>query len=191
METTKKCFICGEEKPLGEFYAHPQMADGHLNKCKECTRAYVARHAAESPKAILETRMRMNAKNPTQYSAHKVVEAALAAGEIVKPDHCMGCGRPGSETRIGSHHHDYAKPLDVIWVCAKCHRGLDANRREREGKKPYGNARGVILVYDGHDVCSFDTISDAARSVGRRPSSISRCLSGKSKKSAGMEWRYA
>jgi hypothetical protein len=32
----KKCIRCDNIKELNDFYAHSQMRDGHLNKCKEC-----------------------------------------------------------------------------------------------------------------------------------------------------------
>ena len=44
MTQEKKCFICKEVKPLTEYYKHSAMADGHLNKCKECTKEYVKKY---------------------------------------------------------------------------------------------------------------------------------------------------
>lgn len=44
----KKCFKCGIEKPLTDYYKHKEMGDGHLNKCKECTKKDSTKHRADN-----------------------------------------------------------------------------------------------------------------------------------------------
>ena len=34
----KKCFKCQQEKSIEEYYRHPRMKDGHLNKCIQCAK---------------------------------------------------------------------------------------------------------------------------------------------------------
>ena len=47
--TTKICFRCGIEKPITDYYKHNQMKDGHLNKCKACTKKdSIKRHHEKS-----------------------------------------------------------------------------------------------------------------------------------------------
>lgn len=124
----KRCFKCGKVKPLSEFYAHPMMADGHLNKCKDCTKADVKAYRDERPERDLETRLKACAKNPTHKNAHMAVNAALKCGQLERPERCQGCGRSGRDTRLSAHHFDYSQPLNVIWLCAACHRPIDSVR---------------------------------------------------------------
>ena len=65
----KKCFICGRVKPIDEFYKHKDMNDGHLNKCKECTRKYMSdRQKRGLTKAIDWKR---HHTNPERYLKHR------------------------------------------------------------------------------------------------------------------------
>lgn len=125
---SKACFKCGEVKPLSEFYRHRKMADGHLNKCKDCTKADVRQHRAENDSVREYDRRRGNRqpagylrsyrnRNPEKYAAHISVGNALRDGRLHRQP-CEECG----DTNVHAHHDDYAKPLKVRWLCPMHHK---------------------------------------------------------------------
>lgn len=42
-------------------------------------------------------------------------------GLLIKPERCERCG---DRVLIEGHHDDYAKPLEVRWVCQRCHQRI-------------------------------------------------------------------
>jgi len=60
----------------------------------------------------------MRIKYPEKYKARWALQYAVRSGKVIKPKFCSSCGVEG---KIQGHHHDYSKPLDVIWLCKKCH----------------------------------------------------------------------
>lgn len=58
-------------------------------------------------------------RTPEKLRARKRVNKARKSGRL-QPQPCEKCGAPASLSE--AHHTDYAKPLDVHWLCAECHR---------------------------------------------------------------------
>ena len=126
----KACFKCGAEKPLSEYYKHNRMADGHLGKCKECTKADVKdNRAAKVDYYRKYDRVRGNRQTaayreahrerfPNSYMARYMVSNAIRDGKMLR-EPCVECG---SMDRVHAHHDDYAKPLSVRWMCAAHHK---------------------------------------------------------------------
>lgn len=135
----KTCFKCNVEQPLSEFYKHPQMADGHLNKCKGCTKSDVRQNRkvrlehyrsydrARGNRQTLENLRAYRKENPVKWAAHRAVSNALRAGRITRADSCESCGAVGT---LHGHHDDYARPLDVRWLCPACHHAWHAEHGE-------------------------------------------------------------
>lgn len=128
LAASKTCFKCSRQLPLGEFYAHPMMADGHLNKCKECAKRdarenrskrldyYRAYDRDRGSRIGNEGMRRYRAANPEKARAHASVNYAVREGHLQKAP-CMICGRPDSH----GHHDNYERPLDVVWLCPVHH----------------------------------------------------------------------
>lgn len=155
----KTCFKCSQELPLSEFYVHKQMADGHLNKCKDCTRKDTAdrvsvlskdplwldgemerhrnksRRYREEGRAIPlspEKKREVNSKYNHRFPEKHIARRAVriaVKSGNLIPMPCVKCGDVDAE----GHHEDYSKPLDVIWLCPKHHseRHVEIRRKER------------------------------------------------------------
>jgi hypothetical protein len=145
----KTCFKCGSAKQISEFYSHPAMKDGHLGKCKECTKldainrrninktdpAWMKRERARGRAKseldrilgkITESNPQLTKRwqelNPHKRRAHNKLNKAIRTGVILKPNRCSSCGKEIEQQRnLHGHHEDYSKPLAVHWLCPKCH----------------------------------------------------------------------
>ena len=143
----KECFKCGEEKPLSEFYKHKQMGDGHLNKCKLCTKKDVKEHREKNIDRIREyDRNRGNRfppgyleqyreRYPQKVKAMSLVNYHIKRGNLVKKP-CEVCG---SSKHLHAHHDDYAEPLNVRFLCAAHHHQWHAENGEGLNGENDGN----------------------------------------------------
>ncbi len=134
----KTCIKCGETKAPTEFY------DGD-RKCKPCRCAMVRerrrndesvreydRDRAKQPHNVARRRQNTAAwreQHPAAYRAQTAVGNAIRDGKL-KKEPCLFCG---TAEHVHAHHRDYSVPLDVTWLCAKCHHRLHANFPETEG----------------------------------------------------------
>lgn len=127
----KQCFKCGQSKALTDFYAHPMMADGRLNKCKECTKrdvsknyqdnidhyvAYEQKRAKEPARRAAVRDYLKNRRPEVKRQAARMTTEAIRNGTLVRQP-CEKCG----DEKVEAHHDDYSKPLEVRWLCRKHH----------------------------------------------------------------------
>lgn len=131
----KACRKCGLTKPLDEFRGKADGVGGRTARCRECLReegreyrqtrqnqdaqrAARRRWAQRNRAKILANERRSVEENHAKYLARWKLKSALRSGKVVRGEQCVRCGAGG---RIEGHHEDYAKPLDVEWLCVPCH----------------------------------------------------------------------
>ncbi len=83
---------------------------------------------------FLEYQRRKNANKPKfipkgciKKNARQRVRDHVLSGKIVRPSNCEKCGK--NSKIIEAHHEDYSKPLQIIWLCKRCHIEADKKRK--------------------------------------------------------------
>jgi hypothetical protein len=138
---TKPCTICGDVKPLSAYRRKAGGKLGRMGQCKACsnkrldgwrTRTRDRRlaynreyYATEHGRQVTR---RWQERNPVKRRVAYLFKQALERGQLVRPSACEWCGE---KRKTEGHHPDYAKPLEVEWLCRKCHKAW--HRQHGEG----------------------------------------------------------
>jgi hypothetical protein len=69
-----------------------------------------------------ESSTRSRRKYPERSRARNVVQRAIKAGRLTRPDACQRCG---TACKPEASHDDYDQPLLVEWLCRPCHAKKD------------------------------------------------------------------
>lgn len=154
----KTCFKCGAEKPLTEYYKHKEMADGHLNKCKSCTRSDVKKNRNDNLEYYKAYDKQRHENDPVRRAKNHAASKAWRKNNMDRvveltrswrqrnPEKYAAHSAVSSALRSGklqketcavcgdensqAHHNDYTKPLDVVWLCQQHHAQVHVDERK-------------------------------------------------------------
>ena len=150
---SKKCFKCLEWKPLTEFYAHKKMADGHLGKCKSCTRSDVKKRVdslANDSSWTTKERKRQRDKTKTRYQNFPEISVAHNATRQL-----------GKVKGSCLHHWSYNAPdrLDIINLSIGDHHQLHRYIVYDQEQMMYRRCdTGVLLDSKQHHIDILDEL---------------------------------
>lgn len=85
-------------------------------------------------------------KYPERARARNAVYRALKSGVLVRPDRCARCGKA---CKPQASHDDYARPLDVEWLCRACHARKDLPTHCKWGHEFTPENTYIYMQYGG------------------------------------------
>lgn len=123
-----KCRKCrNRAQKTQERLTHPERVKARQKRTYEknaesrraAVRAYYYAHAEE-----ISARQKIQKQSSEKRNAYNAVYRAISLGQLI-PQSCEVCGedKRGRDGRrlVQAHHEDYARRLDVTWLCSLCH----------------------------------------------------------------------
>lgn len=88
--------------------------------CRDCNtrKLRIYRKTNKGKERTYEAIKRSEKRYPERGSAWNKLKYALLNKKIKKSKECQKCFR---KEKLYGHHPDYAKPLEVVWMCRGCH----------------------------------------------------------------------
>lgn len=129
----KICCKCEIEKEDSEFYKYKRNKDGLHSHCKKCIAETTTKWQTNNRSKVVasckkwssvnrdkcrERDKRYRDKNPLKCKARLAVHYAIKTGKLIRSGICENCS---DSSTTQAHHIDYTKPLEVNWLCGKCH----------------------------------------------------------------------
>lgn len=100
--------VCYSKTEKRQFY---YCNDCNTRRCKKY------RSTPNGAKKVRQALKKSTKKHRKKHNARMLLHYHLRVGKMTKPDCCQKCGKG----EVQAHHHDYLKPLEVDWLCIKCH----------------------------------------------------------------------
>ncbi len=115
---TRRCSHC---KRVGiPLMVQARIGGKTYYHCRDCNSDRVRRYRStevgreKTRKAVYAS----IARHPERQAARILLNCAVRAGKIVRPERCSRCGEL---KKVDGHHKDYSRPLEVVWLCRQCH----------------------------------------------------------------------
>jgi arylamine N-acetyltransferase len=169
----KICFKCGNEKELSEYYKHAQMKDGHLNKCKVCTKKDAKTREVEllkDPKWHEAEKKRHRDKyyrlgyKDKHKPTYEMKKEAMSRYKAKFPEKIAAASKTsGMKTIIkGNHLHHWSYNeehyKDVIELTEKYHNLIHRYIEYDQNEKMYRTIGGILLDNKEHSISYYDLV---------------------------------
>ncbi len=112
----RKCVQCGAQGGI-EAFRRRRDAKTLDSWCRACQCKSQRGRSSPTRRLAPSVYSEYKKRNPQKAAAHRIVRNAIRRGEMQRLA-CQECGDPKAQ----AHHADYSKPLDVKWLCHKCHK---------------------------------------------------------------------